>query len=206
MIFFRLFNGDNNYMYEEKIKYGHKNLINSKGMDTQKNRHCSGLKGIDSQKINFYRSPDELPEEISAENYKKIFKKKPRLNKHRKTVYNGVKYHSGWEAKYAEELDLLKLSGEIKEWERQSKIEINVIEENNKAVLTDMPMLKLKEEGKSFTHICNYYIDFVLTHKDGTLEYVEIKGVQMELWKLKFRLFESIFKIIHPEIKITVIK
>lgn len=150
-------------------------------------------------------SPENLPDLINPDEYRRLYtEKKARLYKHKKTVYNGIKYHSGWEAEYAKELDLRKAAGEIKAWQRQVKIEINVLSDN-RPILTDIPAIKLKESGKSFTHICNYYIDFVITHNDNTLEYVEIKGARMELWKLKFRLFESIFKIIHPEIKITVI-
>ena len=99
------------------------------------------------------------------------------------TTYNGILYHSKKEAGYAQGLDLLVKSGEINGWERQVKISLDV-------------------NGK---HICNYFIDFVITHKDGTLEYVEIKGFETDTWKLKWKLFEAIYGH-DPMTKLTVIK
>jgi len=42
-------------------------------------------------------------------------------------------------------------------------------------------------------HICNYFIDFVIEHKDGTLEYREAKGFATDTWKLKWKIFEAIY-------------
>jgi len=73
---------------------------------------------------------------------------------------------------------------DIKSWERQVKIELTA-------------------HGR---HICNYYIDFVVTHNDGTLEYVEVKGFETDLWRLKWKLFKSKMTEEEPRAKLSIIK
>lgn len=87
------------------------------------------------------------------------------------SVYNGRQYHSKKEAQYAAELDQRKKSGDIKDWEPQVKIDLSV----------------------NGYHIANYYIDFLVHHNDGTKEYVEVKGFETEVWRLKWKLFEAIY-------------
>ncbi len=91
---------------------------------------------------------------------------------HNKTnVYNDEVYHSLKEANYAAELDLRVKAHEIKKWERQVRIPLDV---NN-------------------YHICNYIIDFIVTHNDDSLEYVEVKGFETDLWRMKWKLFEALY-------------
>ena len=92
-------------------------------------------------------------------------------------------YHSKKEAAYAHELSLRKSAGDIKDWERQKKICLDV----NKH------------------HITNYYVDFEVFHNDGVIEYVEIKGFETPEWRLKWRLFEAIYGD-QPNVKLTVVK
>lgn len=87
------------------------------------------------------------------------------------SIYNGISYHSKKEAAYAQELDLRVKAKDIKSWKRQEKIE-------------------LKVNGEQ---IANYYIDFVITHNDKTKEYVEVKGFETGVWRLKWKLFEAIY-------------
>jgi len=49
-------------------------------------------------------------------------------------------------------------------------------------------------------------MDFVVTHNDGSLEYVEVKGFQTEVWRLKWKIFEAIFNKEHPDIILTIVK
>lgn len=100
-----------------------------------------------------------------------------------KTEVNGITYHSKLEGKYAFELNARKLAGEILDWERQVKIDLSV---GNR-------------------HITNYYIDFLVHHLDGTKEYVEVKGFETEVWRLKWRLFECLYSDI-PNVRLTVVK
>ena len=97
--------------------------------------------------------------------------------------HNGIQYHSKKEAAYAAELDLRIKAGDIKSWKRQVCIGIKI----NKC------------------HICNYYIDFVVTHNDGVKEYIEVKGFETDVWKLKWKMFEALYSK-RKNTKLTIIK
>lgn len=101
-----------------------------------------------------------------------------------KQTYGGYSYHSKKEAEYAAELDWRVKAKDIKSWDRQYKVELRVY-----GVL-----------------ICNYYLDFAITHNDGRLELVEIKGFSTDVFRLKWKLFEAIYSHEHPEIIRTFIK
>lgn len=100
-----------------------------------------------------------------------------------KSEVNGITYHSKLEGKYAFELNARFLAKEIKNWERQVKISLDV-------------------NGR---HIANYFIDFVVYHLDGTTEYVEVKGFETDVWRMKWRLFEALYSDI-PNTALTVVK
>ena len=130
-----------------------------------------------------------------------------RLNKYGaiKQVYNGISYHSKLEARYAQELDLRVKAKDILKWERQVKIEINFKKVNNNWVLTDESGMSLKAKNIEFRHFRNYFMDFVVYHNDGSIEYVEVKGLETEIWKMKFFLTELIFDN-HPTIILSIVK
>lgn len=98
----------------------------------------------------------------------------------RKTQYGSVTYHSAREAAYAAELDLRVKAKDIKRWERQIGVPLEV-------------------HG---TLIAKYVIDFVIEHTDGTFEYVEVKGFETDVWKLKWKLFEALY----PQYVKTIVK
>lgn len=97
--------------------------------------------------------------------------------------YNGILYHSKFEAGYAGELDLRKKANDIKDWERQVKISLDV----------------------NGFHIANYYVDFLIHHNDGLKEYVEVKGFETDTWKLKWKLFEALYSG-GDDVRLTVVK
>jgi len=109
-----------------------------------------------------------------------------RFNKYGNTrqTYNGYSYMSKLEANYAYELDMRLKAKQIKAWDKQHKISFDV-------------------NGK---HICNYYVDFIVYHNDDTIELVECKGMETDIWKLKRRLLEVLFLPEHPEYSYTVVK
>lgn len=86
------------------------------------------------------------------------------------TSYDGVEYHSKLEARYAAELDLRVRAGEIAGWERQVRIPLVV----------------------NGIKICTYIIDFVEINNDGTKTYIEIKGAETSVWRLKWKLFNAV--------------
>lgn len=118
---------------------------------------------------------DVLPEFIDMESKEK--KKKTKYNA-KPTMYNGVRYHSKKEAKYAERLDLLQSVGEIEKWERQVKFSIDINE----------------------VHICNYFCDFKVYYNDR-IEYVDIKGYRnpssgaYQIFRLKKKCVKAIYNI-----------
>ena len=103
-------------------------------------------------------------------------------------MYNGHKYDSQLEAKYAQELDYRIDAGEVIKWERQVKLDLRV-------------------HGH---HVTNYFIDFKVYHSDGTIEYVEVKGYQQPLWVVKWQFLLAIHGTqdspIEPEAELTVMK
>lgn len=96
------------------------------------------------------------------------------------TTYGGILYHSKKEAAYAEELDTRVRCKDIRSWERQVRIPLDV----------------------NGAHICDYVMDFVITHNDETKEFVEVKGFEKPEWKLKWKLLQAIF----PTLRLTLVK
>jgi len=109
-------------------------------------------------------------------------KSKNKFGAHRQE-FQGNRYHSGREAQEASFLDLKRRSGEIKGWDRQVKISLDV-------------------NGR---HIANYYVDFVVHHNDGTTEYREVKGFATDVFLLKWRLFEALYEG-RPGVRLTIVK
>ena len=104
---------------------------------------------------------------------------------YQKKSYYTTPKHNGFDSKFeggkAVELDLLLKTGKIKGYEKQTKIPLVV----------------------NGYHICNYYIDFVVFHNDGSTEYCETKGYATDVWKLKWKIFEALYSDL-PDVKLTV--
>ena len=100
--------------------------------------------------------------------------------------YNGIRYDSKLEAAYAAELDIRKRGKDIKNWERQTTLELKV----------------------NGLKICNYKIDFIIEHNDGSFEWAEIKGFETMEWRMKWKLLEATFDDHKrtPDDRLTVIK
>lgn len=97
-----------------------------------------------------------------------------------RTEYNGKKYHSKREAAYAQELDLRVRAGELTSWDSQYRIPLRV---NGELV-------------------CHYVVDFVEHEAQGTDTYTEIKGMETQTFKLKWKLFE----VLYPDLKKKIVK
>lgn len=92
--------------------------------------------------------------------------------KNKLTEYKGRTYHSMREAEYAKELDLLIKAKQIKSWTPQFTLSLDV-------------------NGK---HLADYIIDFRIVNNDNSIELVEIKGYETDVWKLKFKLAKILFE------------
>lgn len=102
----------------------------------------------------------------------------------KKSEYNGVKYHSKFEANCAVVLDTRLKANEIKEVQRQVKVD-------------------LRAYGQ---HITNYFIDFIVIHHDGHKEYIEAKGAETDVWKMKFKMLEAKLESEEPGAELTLWK
>ena len=123
-----------------------------------------------------------------------------------KRTYNNITYDSCLEASKAQELDLRLKAKDIKGWKRQVKIEINFVKNKNKKwELTNTPTSELVNQKVEYRHFRNYFMDFVIENNDGSLEYNEQKGMELEIWRMKFFLTEMMFDN-HPTIYLKVEK
>lgn len=95
----------------------------------------------------------------------------------KKTEYGGFMFDSKKEAKYAQELDLLKSARDPRDkvhtWERQIPFEICV----------------------NGVKICKYIADFRVNYCDGREEYIDVKGVRTDVYKIKKKLVEALYNI-----------
>lgn len=89
----------------------------------------------------------------------------------KKTEYGGYKYDSKYEAGIAQELDLRKKAGDIKDFERQFKIEAWAHRADG------TPAFKVTHK-----------VDFRILHNDDSYELLEAKGMILPdyVWRRKF--------------------
>ncbi|MCK6203944.1 DUF1064 domain-containing protein [Bacillus infantis] len=93
----------------------------------------------------------------------------------RNTVVDGIKFDSVNESKYYLLLQEKVERGEIAGFSLQPKF-----------LLQD----KFEKDGRKFRKI-EYVADFEVVHLDGSLEIVDVKGVETEAFKIKRKLFEK---------------
>lgn len=114
---------------------------------------------------------------------KNSYRTKSKYNNKTKT-YNGRTYDSIREANHAEELDWRIKAGEIKEVIPQYKIDFMI-------------------NGMKITR---YYVDFKVVMADGSVQFHEVKGMELPLWLIKWRLLEALKDEIEPGAELLVIK
>jgi len=101
--------------------------------------------------------------------------KRPKYNATR-TEYNGVKYDSKREAEYACTLDMLKQAGEVVQWLRQIPFYL----------------------PGGVRYVC----DFEVFWANGTVEFIDVKGMETATFKQKKKQVEALY----APITITVVK
>tara|TARA_R100001460_G_C3511030_1_gene171458 strand:- start:527 stop:877 length:351 start_codon:yes stop_codon:yes gene_type:complete len=113
-------------------------------------------------------------------------KKYQNRNKYKavKQKFNGRTYHSKKEAQYAAEL----------EWRLKAK---EIVE-----YIPQFPLRLYVNEKK----ICNYFIDFKVIYPDGSIELVEVKGFETDVWRLKWKLTEALLNDLEPNAKLVLVK
>ena len=102
------------------------------------------------------------------------FFKKPKGNKFgaKKTLLDGKTFDSQSEGGLYAELKLQERAGLIKGFDTQ-----------------------VKEELYAYGQpICNYYVDFLVYHNDGSREYIEHKGKATDAWAIKWKMLTAKYK------------
>jgi hypothetical protein len=95
-----------------------------------------------------------------------------------KTVVDGITFDSKDEAKYYEALKIRKYRGEIENFELQPKFTL---------------VEGFKKDNKTYRAI-TYTPDFVIYHKDGSEEYVDVKGMTTQQGELRIKLFNHFYR------------
>lgn len=101
----------------------------------------------------------------------------------RKVMIDNISFDSKAEAQYYRQLKLRKAAKDIKDFELQPAF-----------VLVE----PFRKNGKSYRGI-KYIADFRITHLDGSIEIVDVKGVRTDVYKIKRTLFEQKY----PDLTIT---
>lgn len=91
-----------------------------------------------------------------------------------RTEQNGRTYASKAEARYAANLDMRQRAGEVVFW---------------------LPQVPIPLPGKT-----KYVVDFLVFEADGTVRFVDVKGVETPMFVLKKKQVEALFPI---EIEVT---
>ena len=103
--------------------------------------------------------------------------------KAKKTTIDGITFDSKKEADYYCQLKMRRCAGDINDFDLQVTFELQP---------------SFKYQGKTIRAI-KYIADFVVQHKDGSEEVIDVKGMRTETYKVKKKLFQ--FK--HPNMKFT---
>lgn len=101
----------------------------------------------------------------------------------KKTTIDNIKFDSRAEAAYYSRLKMLRKAKQIQEFECQP-------------VFVLVP--PFRKNGKHYRGI-KYVADFKVTHLDGSIEIIDVKGVRTQGYLLKRQLFENLY----PDLTIT---
>lgn len=96
----------------------------------------------------------------------------------KKIQVDGITFDSKDEAKYYEALKIRKAKGEILNFELQPRF-----------TLTN----SFKKNGKTYRAI-TYTPDFTVYHNDGSVEYVDVKGMTTQQGELRIKLFNYFYR------------
>lgn len=95
----------------------------------------------------------------------------------KKTMCDGYQFDSQAEAKYYEQLKWLKQTKQIKSFKLQPRY---LLQEG------------FKKNGRTIRKV-EYVADFEVKHLDGSIEVIDVKGVETEAFKLKRKWFDRLY-------------
>lgn len=120
--------------------------------------------------------------------YHQTFFKKNKYNAVRQT-HNGYSYDSKFEAQVAADLDLRVKAKDIKDYDRQYKVEFYV-----------------KKFDDTPYRLGSHKIDFRIHHNDGSFELYEAKGIETADYKKRRKWLEDLWLPEHLDHTYTVVK
>lgn len=121
--------------------------------------------------------------------YHQTYFKRSKYNNIKTPGKDGYIYDSKFEESVAQDLELRKKAGDIKDWDRQYKVEIYAYQSNGNQV-----------------HVCDHKIDFRIHHNDGNFELYEAKGVETTDYKWRRKMLEKFWLPEHLDHTYTVVK
>lgn len=93
----------------------------------------------------------------------------------KKVEVDGIKFDSKAEAEYYLHLKEQVDNGEIRSFERQVRMTLQ----------EGFYLEGIKGKVRAIT----YVVDFVVTNEDGSITYIDVKGIETEAFKLKRKMF-----------------
>lgn len=93
----------------------------------------------------------------------------------KKVEVDGIKFDSKAEAEYYLHLKEKVDNGEIRSFERQIRMTLQ----------EGFYLEGIKGKVRAIT----YVVDFVVTNEDGSITYIDVKGIETEAFKLKRKMF-----------------
>jgi hypothetical protein len=123
---------------------------------------------------------------ITIEEYRQLKKKRKPKYGNIITTIDGIKFQSRFEARYYQELKIRKAAGEINDFSLQPKFLLQP---------------QFTHEGEVINPI-TYVGDFLITHNDGSIEVVDTKGKETDVFKIK----KKMFHYYHPHLKLSVVR
>lgn len=114
---------------------------------------------------------------MSAKQYRRMGKRTGSKYKNRKVEINGIVFDSIAEGRYYKELLSRQKAKDILFFNIQPKYQI---------------MPAFEKDGKKYQAM-HYIADFEVHNNDGTIDVIDVKGFKTDVFRLKERLFHSIY-------------
>src|SRR3990167_10983965 len=116
------------------------------------------------------------------------------MNKYRniKQVCNSNhKHDSGKEAQFCAELRLRQIAGEIESYEVQKKF---TLQPGFQMRPIDQKHIHPWRQRGEAVRAITYIADFVVKHSDGMTEVIDVKGMQTDAFKIKWKLLQYLYR------------
>lgn len=119
-----------------------------------------------------------------------------KYHKTKNNSYNGKVYDSCKEAGEARELDKKIDNGEIVSYQKQVRIDfyIKYRQTDDFKPLPPIIIANPEPNERRYSHyFTSYILDYAVTHNDGTIEFVEVKGLKGDEFKKKWLLLDAVY-------------